>query len=53
MPTAIPRMIASVSEMMMTCAVWLSVRVMSGQIGWNVSRDLPSLCVTTSWSQNQ
>ena len=31
--------------MMITCAVWPIVRVMSGQIGWNVDSELPSLWV--------
>ena len=39
--------------MMITCAVWPIVRVMSGQIGWNVYSELPSLWVVTSFNQNQ
>jgi len=45
MPTATPITMASTSEMMISCAVWPSVRVMSGQIGFRVIRDLPSFCV--------
>jgi hypothetical protein len=35
----------------MNCAVWPSVRVMSGQIGCSVESELPSLWVKTSRTQ--
>ena len=42
---------ASDSEMMISCAVWPIVRVMSGQIGFSVMRDLPSFCVKMASTQ--
>ena len=39
--------------MMITCAVWPIVRLMSGQIGCEVTSDVPSLCSKTSFTQNQ
>ena len=39
--------------MTITCTVWPIVRVMSGQIGWSVDSELPSLCVKTSCTQYQ
>ena len=39
--------------MMSTCSVCPAVRVMSGQIGWSVCSETPSLCVKMFSTQNQ
>ena len=52
-PTMMPRISARLSAMMSTCSVWPAVRVMSGQIGWSVCSETPSLCVKMFSTQNQ
>src|SRR6266536_970318 len=47
----IPTNSAITSEVKISCAVWPITRLMSGQIGWPVASETPSLLVVTSLTQ--
>ena len=53
MPTATPSTSAISCASSTICSVCPIARVMSGQIGCEVSRETPNFCVKTDWTQYQ